>query len=429
MPDSILRSIPFVLFVFSCLALHAKTLTVPGDADSIQEAVMMAASGDEIFIATDTVLWDHREVLTSYGTKKGNPEGVIIKNKNLTIIGVSSYGQSVITTHPYYEYTPDSTMLWVENAQVTLRNCKLEKPAFSRYAVDFGANGGPIGAPVHLESGSLILENCAFTCALESKGDLTLRNSTLQGHSYLWGYAYVSLTLSTPSLLIGPAHSASVNIIDSTIASDTPVSYVNVVVDNVANSRLQFLNSLFIGGTSDVGYGSYPNPSGSDGVLIRDSTDIVLTIENSRFQGGNGYDGSVHRHGVISEPGLGGAGLNLIRSSLYLSLSDSNSRITGGKGGRALVVRPPSPPMEVELHPAGQGGSGLSLLNSKIATSVAWEPMIDIQGGAGGEGHSYMDSLLTEEITLPPGPDGWPIFRDESSTIETVASVQTWDLY
>lgn len=87
-------------------------------------------------------------------------------------------------------------------------------------------------------------------------------------------------------------------------------------------------------------------------------------------------------------------------------------------------------PGEIFQKAANRGGHGVEILQSRILlSSGSIEQLFQAKEGAGGLGDSYKNEQMEVGISLPPGPDGLPIYIDENSSIETVTPIITWELY
>ena len=96
------QSLPIlsILIIVFSLPADSKTITIPKDAESIQEAVELAVSGDEIVIAATSVYWTRRIEAENYrGFFFSDPKGVIIIDKDISIIGKPNNGKTAILTN------------------------------------------------------------------------------------------------------------------------------------------------------------------------------------------------------------------------------------------------------------------------------------------------------------------------------------------
>ncbi|MEW6237195.1 MAG: hypothetical protein AB1656_17570 [Candidatus Omnitrophota bacterium] len=412
-------------------ALDAKTITIPGDADSIQEAVDLAVSGDEIVCVSETVN-------TSY---KKNPKyegfylvNVTIKDKNIKIRGSKEVERTRITFGPDVLVTAED-MINIENAQVILENLYLESPPMTRLG-----GLGPIAGPITLVSGSLTLNNCQFVNNFDIRGSFFLHDSSILGYSFMNSSSYSRCTILTPSLIIHSASNIQVEISNSTISSDSDTAFVNMIVSGVSDSSFIFTNSAFIGGDSNCeiipGIFSGSGCDGSDGIKFENCQNIELKIASGLFQGGPGNPfGSSRSGNVINKPGKGGSGILFANSSGQIMDSQIGTKAVfiGGNGadGGLLPLSSIGSGPDI-LFNGTAGGNGLSFVNSYFRHSLNW---FIAKGGYGGRGTATTNSYKTpgpngpEIVIANPGAPGLPISLDENSTFQFLTDIAQWPIY
>ncbi len=320
-------------------SVYSKTITIPKDADSIQEAVELAVSGDEIVVATDSVDWTRLSYSREY--MRSDSQGVKVIDKDLVIIGKPVEGKTTIRSAYPNGHDNTNTMLLVKNSNVTIQNCYIQTPLKSRYVS--AIYGGLVASPLYIESGQLKIIDCSFNCLIECKGSLVINTSTIHGYSYLYGGGYTSYNILYPAILFGHSNNESLVIQNSTISANIHDSYNNIIIDNALDSTLICKQSRFIGGTYDVGYGSYPdsNIHGSHSFSIDNCRNLRMSIDDCIFQGGKGYDARSHRHLIKQGGGDGGAGLVISNSNGEIVFDGSPSTFIGGIGGNGLANQDP----------------------------------------------------------------------------------------
>jgi hypothetical protein len=410
----------FSCFITLFLPLNTSggIITIPTDADSIQEAVEIAISGDEIHIVTDTVEWT-RTILDVAKQIRSDGKGVSIINKDITITGKSDTGTTTISVHPVATFENSNTMLHIKNSQVTLKNFFLPKPFMSRWEGYFSAS------PVLIESGKLNLENCELNSWFQCTGNLSIRNSTIHGYSWQSGYGYTQhLNTLEPSIQIGPSMKASIEIVNSTISSNMGDGFQNLLILGLNQSHVRISNSRLYGGVCTVDWGSYPSDmTGANGITIANSYDTQFTIEDSAFYGGKGYDATFHRMAEYYGGGQGGNGMFIKDSYITINFQDNNSSFNGGEGGKGGIgLHYNSNPNDDVVVNGGRGGDGLHLVNStiKVNSQLVSDYAIGGQGGSGAQ----LNDIIAEQ-----GQCGQSIILDQNSKIEQLSQINNWPDY
>ncbi len=419
-----------IIIVFSQSA-DSKTISIPKDAESVQEAVELAVSGDEIVVSATSVHWTRRTQSPYYSSPflQSDSKGVIIINKDISIIGKPGEGKTRIQSSYASSHNDTNTMLFVKNSTVTIQNCRIEQPLKSRYVG--GINGGPVASPLYIESGQLRIIDCVFGCWIECKSNLFIDRSTIYGYAWLTGYVYILQNLQNPTIQFGPSKNGTLEILNSTIGSNTHDGYRNIIIENTEESKLILVNSAFSGGTFNVGYGSYPgaNIVGTDAIAIDNSQILDLSIDGCYLQGGQGYDCAWHRFSIIEGGGNGGSGLSINNSDVNITFNNNLSSFSGGCGGCGFAIKDPYmmyPGISYEpfIIDGGDGGHGISIINSTVhVSSNTGQPSFQAYGGHGGAGAQNEDAIA--QI----GDNGLPISIDENSTFETTTPIQDWMVF
>ena len=335
--------------------VYAKAIIIPGDAKSIQEAVELAASGDEIVVNATEVEWVKR-VIDQNGSTSHVVLGVSIENKDLSVIGKPKAGKTSILCLESSRLIEKNTMLYIKNGNITFKNFYLPYPFFSSQYYLLS-----IGSPIHVESGSLIIADSELNCSIECQGDLLISNSIIHGYSWVDDNIYIHHNFLDPAILFSSAAKSKLIITDSTITGNTQEGYLNVVIEYANNSEISLNKSTFIGGTYFAGYGSYleGHIDGSDGISIKNCQDIVMNIDDCIFEGGEGNRAKAQRIPMLEGGGKGGDGLSIHDSTVKLHFDSNPSVFKGNNGGDGGVL------FETFIN-AGNGGNGISLTNSIV---------------------------------------------------------------
>ena len=417
-----IRNVLFTLLVlvisFISFSAFAKTITIPGDAASIQEAVELAASGDEIVVNATEVEWSKHD---ANNPAFYDPLGVRIEGKNLAISGNSISGQTSIVCGSSYIFDNTNTMFFIRDSNVSLKNFYLKTPLRSRF--DVRPNGGPLASPLYVESGLLKIIDCDLTCWIECHGNLRIQNSTIHGYAWLHGYGYVDLNVLDPSIHFTGQENTRLEIIDSTISSDNNDGYRNIIVENSIKSEIILKNSTFTGSVYHALPHSYPSSiSGSDGFALQHCQDIRMEIDNCLFYGGKGWDAGYHRGGSYSMSGVGGNGLSINDTAVTIHFSQGLSFFygnTGGSGGIQMRdIFTPSGSID-----AANGGNGIFITNSVVAIASDISSPYELFGGKGGAG------MTQDGYTAKDGVDGLPFYMDENSKWISNSPVVDWALF
>ncbi len=420
----------FAICLLFCSVAYcfAKIITIPGDAQTVQEAVERAVNGDEIHLTTKNVYWTNFEDTVENGSAGYDPNGVVIENKDIKIIGMEPY--SGIRKLGVSEFSDESSFIKVVNSHVTIENFRVEDP-LKGIVVFTGASGGPVVSPIRIESGTLNIQDCYLKTLIECKGNLRITNSTILGVSWLNAIPYSSRTRLNPTLRIASTQDIEIQVINSTITSDHPDGYRNIAVENVRNSSFHFENSFLKGSTFKVGYGATPNQYiyGSDAIQFFSCQDIHISLQKITIFGGNGYPARGHRHNIIQGGGNGGDAVSLVNTTAQLLFNGASNLLTGGTGGNGLLYQYPAPfDPDQHLFHAGNGGHGLALYDSTIMANYAPNnERIKLNGGAGGEGQAAEE--WSNGFSAKPGLPGKGLYIDENSELITLSSVINWNLY
>ena len=232
----------FVCVIFLYPYSHAKSITIPGDANSIQEAVDLAVSGDEILLATDFVNWSY-PIIAFADSEFETSDGVTITNKDLIFKGNHPSNKTKIISQAYWHLSKTFRTVRIQNSNIEFDNCIIElKPTFE----------GRMGAPFEIESGSLYLKNCDYTGMIFSKGDLTINNCEINNYAHYNGGGYSFYNKDYPTIRIQNSISARLKIINSTISSDNRSSIKNLHILNSNYPIVHIINSQILGG-NDIG--------------------------------------------------------------------------------------------------------------------------------------------------------------------------------
>ena len=160
--------------------------------------------------------------------------------------------------------------------------------------------------------------------------------------------------------------------------SNTQEGYCNIVIENADNSEIILRKSTFIGGTYYAGYGSYLDGhiNGSDGISIEKCQGLIVNIDGCSFEGGEGSQARAQRIPVLEGGGKGGNGFAVHDSTIHLYFDSAPSLFNGGKGGDGGVL------FDTFIN-AGNGGDGISLINSVVTVSADIEQPYQAFGGQG----------------------------------------------
>jgi hypothetical protein len=412
--------IHFVLLISE--SIQAKTINVPADAASVQEAVEMAVSGDEILLTAEKVDWT-QVIRNGNGLKFSDGTGVTIQNKDLVIRGSNRLRSTRVICEPYVvNASGNDTMLLMENSNVIFSNIEIQYPLMSR---TIGSSA--TAAPWQIDSGTLTIDQCKIISWIICQGNLVVQDSEVSGYSYYSCCLYDHYNLLDPSIQIGPATDIQVTIKNSIISSqNTFAVYRNLVFDSLESSDVIIENCTVEGGTFSVNQGSYPSRLvGSDAIEFLNSHNNTLTVLNSQIIGGAGFKSSLLSRGIYQQGGNGGSGMKMELSDLQLCLQ-GESGIKGGKGTDGIVTTDINePPGHYITLEARNGGNGIRMLQSRLfikKDSISIEE--NVNGGNGGIGNSFVEGM-----TVDDGYPGEAFNLDEFSAIMQASGISQWELY
>lgn len=412
---AILLNFTYYLFLgFVCVFIQinetaSKTITIPGDAISIQEAVDLAVSGDEILLATDFVDWNPIIVESEWGIYESH-DTVYIRNKNLIIRGNLENSKTDIGRYVMGFTREEGRTLHITNSDVKIQNCNMIP--ISARVIEPSAVFHPGASPIEIESGSLRLENCHYTSQIISKAQLQIIDCVIENAAYRSSSSYGGGKGGFPTIEINNSLSSKLEIINSTITSDNRSSINNLHIMDSTNTVIHIENSNLYGGNGNL-------TGGTEGLLINNCNSFEFILNGSRIIGKNAQEISRGRFGVILGGGSGGNGITVSNSIGKIYIEKSLNIIEGNNGSHGYVGYGAFL-SETEIN-AGNGGHGLAILNSDIKVNFAtFEDAFLATGGKGGDG-----AELDGRIALP-GEDGLPIYIDENSTIIYETSIENW---
>jgi len=416
------KQVILLIFFYSTIitvSVDSKTIIIPDEAKSFQKAVDLAVSGDEIHVATRIFGWVESRIGPD-GMSVNEPTGVIILDKKIYLKGILPQERPIALLSPFTRSTAESSAtLKLINSTLTIENISLPEPL---KGMNYG--GSPQASPTIIDHSTMNIINCDLTGYIICNGNLNIWGSTIRGYSRVAAVPYTEFTASWPSIHFFNTNNLHVNFYNSTIHSDSNYSFINVVIEKIRNSHFYFENCQFIGGSHKVGYGSFGGAPGSDGLRIQDCENILISTQDCKFVGGEGYDAQGHRHGILLGGSNGGSGMALHNSQIILNIRDDFT-LKGKRGGNGLATEDIYQLFESKhiIH-AGNGGHGLALYNSTLTTNqFPLENFITAQGGPGGEG------MQAGEYVAEPGEDGKPIYLDGNSTIQSLSNIEHWFLF
>lgn len=406
-----------ISFSLCCIAItpsivSAKTITIPGDANSIQQAVDLAASGDEILLATDFVDWN----IVIY--KLNNVEyelqdSVIISNKDLLIKGCLIDKKTTIGRDILGLLEINNRTLRVIDSNITFENCII-KPIVSNDMPPVGFDG-PMPSPIEIESGTLVLKKCNYTTQIIQNGNLILIDCEIENWAYRYSASGRQFKIGLPAIDIKNSIVSSLKILNSTVFSNNSVSINNIQIINSTNTSIHIEHSNLFGGTGSTG--------GTEGLLIDNCDNFSLFMNNSKFIGSQAEKISPQRYGGFQNGGNGGNGLTISNSKGMIISGDEFNFLNGNDGANGIIEYDSIDWQLVEINGAN-GGHGLAIFNSTVQVNfTSFEDAFIASGGKGGEGAEYDGRVAL------PGKDGLPIFIDENSTIIYPTQINDWMFY
>jgi len=155
--------------------------------------------------------------------------------------------------------------------------------------------------------------------------------------------------------------------------------------------------------TSPGSYWDAPDLNkGLAGILIVDSSNVSIDMQDSVSKGGSSYNGEINNN-LFGGPGI--------------EIKDSNNiSINGGKSIGGIGISGFFITITGDIFITHDGGVGLFVTNSKVILNNH-----ETTGGKGGEGNPEINSL--------PGQNGQPIYQDENSQIIYETSIPDWMLF
>ncbi len=412
-----LFSIVLFIVVFAvCSPSYSKTIVIPGDAASVQEAVDLAADGDLVLIQSEAV---DLCVENFVG-------GLRIVGKEITISGRSAENKTLINAqgiaqmfgeeYPYPRSSRTSS-IWIEDASVTMRGLRMSGPL--KIVGGTAATACYYGAPIYVESGSLCLVDCDLTCNIESRSNLRIERSSIQGYSYQ-DAQYDAQNTDEPCLSVLGGERIIIDIVDSTVDCNNDRGYNGVLLEGSSGAEFYLLRSVIRGGSFDDSTANrvaIPSKKGGYGFTVRDCENIRLAFDDGKVYGGegtpmNGQWMSQHQDESELYAGNGGEGLMLERSTGFLE----GGTFIGGNGGNSTPMLE-NHGFRMYMIPGGDGGYGISLRQSRLSYGN-----VMAQGGSGGL------SVVYEGIQLPAGNDGERWLVDDSSEAIPLSGIVDWTL-
>ncbi len=429
------------IILIAAFALNAKTITIPGDATVLQDAVDMAESGDEILIQTTRV--EIHQPPETYLRWWMMESGLIIQNKNLKIIGDTN-GKIKISTDgnlewpitlaicPLYPeegydvtnyYDPLLSAIWIENSTVTFENLEIDK-------IDIAGGMEVSTSPIQLINSIALIKNCNIHCPIFTDSSISIYDSMMDGvlsQNIIRYTPPYDAAFEIPVLYVHDLENAQIEIQDSIINSDEgivngAVWFANCrdTIIKISNTSIQAAdakqNSMFGSGYRACFL------DGGVGVKIIGSEDCEFDFENSQIVGGKGLKN--YQFGIdpfyfqSEEIGFGGAALSILNSNISIN----NCVCIGGQGAEfnTSIFDDELDYLEIPLETNHcQGGAGLELINS-----TARIKNLNAIGGKGGPAFEY-----NGETIILPGKDGPSILLDETSHLNVLSHVEDWYFY
>ncbi len=277
---------------------HARIINLPEDYASIQEAVEAASSGDVIQINQHDVYFLKENPDTTMASQRN---GILIKDKNLTIIGTipnervkiihSNYFIFLTSSYSNIEPTSKDNALIVQNSNVVIKNLMLNSPF-----IVSGYTHYP--NPIQVISGKLTLDNVDITGIFKIQSDVEVINSIIIGKSNIGSsdYHVNSSKIATPAIYIYQTDSSYIRITDSEIRCNTDIGARAITFEKIRNANIHIERSYINSGT----HNSYNIPSesywiapdrnkGLAGVFIVDCSNVVFDMHGSATTGAVRY--------------------------------------------------------------------------------------------------------------------------------------------
>ncbi len=410
-----------LIFLFLSIVIdsYSKTIYIPDDTKTIQEAISLSASGDSIKINSATA-----ELMNVTST---HPVGrLMIKNKDISIIGnnanqrvkISASVFSIVDIGVEDPFSATYSGIVIDESHVRIENMEFADFQVNAYGSDH------IPAPITALSGSLEIVNCYLSFPIIASTSLSIRDSQIFPFTYIMAFsAFDRQSLENlPAMTVKNAQSIALEIVNSTINCDWKYGYKSIVFSNVSDSNIFIENSMIKGGSYlnfIAGYRPVKKQNGSAGIQVLDSHRLFFNMSGSIISGGTGtYQGvTLHKNfytnnQIDSEPSNGGAGIYLENSH---DIHFQNGEIVGGNGmNGSYASQDPRDDFYYFIN-SGDGGDGIHLINS---TAVVEN--IQSYGGQGGKG---------TEAVFEDGMDGLPIYLDELSTVTEGSRCDDWLLY
>lgn len=299
------------VWLFVCAIVStafAKTITIPADAATLQDAVNLAASGDEIVLGTEIVQ------ILNYSKNpdhSGYADTLVISDKDLMIRSGGDQPAQLVSAMDIWSST---YMICIIDSTIDFDRIHVTQPARANTSLfSQGAAG------VLIQSGIVAINDSYLNCPVVTQANLALQNSTIQGNSMQTSsYPYYYFSNSNPCLTIGPAEGIQVRIMNSVITAEGNYGFVSFVANQVVDSTLELFDAEVIGGDFDFLPFTRGNPIkvASPGMLLSDCREFTIWINRIAVRGGNGGPApNVPGNGLNA--GSGGDGIQINRSSVY----------------------------------------------------------------------------------------------------------------
>ncbi len=330
----LIRSLAVVAALVAALSSHAAVINVPADAPTIQSAINMASSGDEIVLAGAVYTGpgnrdlDLQNKALTIRSLDGDPATCVIDAQGLGsgFLALNSFtGDTVIRDLTIRNATRSNGRggaLLSQNARVTLENCVLENNAVSL--------GG--GAVLHTGSGLLTVNGCTFrsNSATRFGGAIEVFNGGVVINRSIFIENAASIG---GAIEFGQGASAQVrnSLFVRNVASGPRFgfpAYGGGAIIAINGGLISIDNSTFVANTTDhIG-----GPDGGGGLLIAGSS---VNLDNSLFWGNEDLSGNTQNGQVKESGGLLNTRYNLIQNLV-------NIGGVGNVGGDPAFVDPAS---------------------------------------------------------------------------------------